>query len=169
MFRPDQVQGIFALYDVTQLGAVKAVLHHPIVGVSVVECQNRRMTLTGPTGMPAPPCRMSRSSSSSMSSILLASSYSSSPVAPVSSDSFPETCVCVLWSCRRTSPVDPGGCTAPEVTPSVSDSGNSCLVGGIIMSLSAGGDSATTGTGLEGASANDDEVSAGEDAGEVSM
>lgn len=37
------------------------------------------------------------------------------------------------------------------------------------MSLSAGGDSATTGTGLEGASANDDEVSAGEDAGEVSM
>lgn len=66
--------------------------------------------------------------------------------------------------------MDPGGCTAPDVTPSVSDSGSSsCLVAVMIMSLSAAGEIEMTVTVLEGASGNDDEVSVGEGAGEVSI
>lgn len=73
-------------------------------------------------------------------------------------------------SCKSSSPVDPGGCTAPDVKPSVSDSGSSsCLVAVMIMSLSAAGEIEMIVTVLEGASGNDDEVSVGEGAGEVSI
>ena len=87
------------------------------------------LPLTGPIGMPTPPFMISRSSSSSRSSIAFNSSMSSSSVkVVVASDSSPESCECVRV-CTTSSPLDPGGWTAPEVTPSVSATGNKVLEG----------------------------------------
>ena len=98
--------------------------------------------LTGPMGMPVPPSLMSRCSSSSTSSTSTASWRCSSLVNELSESSaascatrFSYTCGC---GCAMFSPVEPGGCTAPDVSPSVSESGRSCFVGvgGTITSAS---------------------------------
>ena len=89
----------------------------------------RAGSLTGPIGMPTPPFMINRSSSSSRSSITFIPSVSSSSVkVVVASDSSPESCECVRV-CTTSSPLDPGGWTAPEVTPSVSATGNKVLEG----------------------------------------
>lgn len=53
---------------------------------------------------------------------------SSSVKVVVASDSSPESCECVRV-CTTSSPLDPGGWTAPEVTPSGSATGNKALEG----------------------------------------
>ena len=82
-------------------------------------------------GMPTPPFMISRSSSSSRSSITLSPSSSSVKVV-VASDSSPESCECVRV-CTISSPLDPGGWTPPEVTFSRSPTGGEVLDGVEIM------------------------------------
>ena len=67
---------------------------------------------------------ISRSSSSSKSSITFTPSVSSSSVkVVVASDSSPESCECVRVG-TTSSPLDPGGWTAPENKPPVSAAGD---------------------------------------------
>ena len=63
---------------------------------------------------------ISRSSSSSKSSITFSSPSSSSVKVVVASDSSPESCECVRV-CTISSPLDPGGWTAPEVISATGD------------------------------------------------